>query len=65
MRRIITKEELLEFTIERYNFYNQIFKYHDYSTISRYYLQDFMQDLLLIQNFASSKDDPIQGDGEG
>lgn len=61
MERIKSKEELLEFVIKKYALYNRHFNDTNDEHISKYYLKDFMQDLLLIQNFASSKD----ANGEG
>lgn len=62
MQRIETQQELLLFAVQRYNHYNKIYQEAHGSSISVYYLKDFLNDLLLIQRFAS-KDDSISGEG--
>jgi hypothetical protein len=51
-RRITTKKELLDFTIEKYAFYSNIFNQEHGDDISKFYLKDFLTDLLLIQRYA-------------
>jgi hypothetical protein len=53
--RITTSEELLEFTIERYKYYRSVFDHGPRDNVSRWYVQDFLKDLLLIQNFAHNQ----------
>lgn len=57
MQRIESQQELLLFAVQRYNHYNKIYQEAHGSSISVYYLKDFLNDLLLIQRFASKEDD--------
>lgn len=61
MQRITTKKELLDFTIEKYALYSKVLKSRQ-DMVSVYYVRDFMNDLLLIQRYASLEDD-VSGQG--
>ena len=53
LKRITSREELLEYVVSLYARYNKDFKTEQSDFISRYYLQDFLKHLLLIQRYAS------------
>lgn len=54
--RIKSKQELLDYSIGRYNFYRKILNSESTQFVPKFYLQEFLKDLLLIQAFANSKD---------
>jgi hypothetical protein len=56
-RRLKSKKELLDYTIEKYAFYTKIFNEEHSGVISKFYLKDFLTDLLLIQRYADRKED--------
>jgi hypothetical protein len=55
-KRIKSKEELLNFTVDRYTFYTKMSRLEHGELISRHYLKDFLTDLLLIQAYADEDD---------
>lgn len=61
MQRIETIQDLLDFTVEKYSYYAKIFQANR-DSVTVYYVKDFMNDLLLIQRFASKEND-ISGEG--
>lgn len=63
-RRIQSKEELLDFAIERYRYYNGIVNKSS-DLVSHLHLYDFLADLVLIQNFASKQDEISKERTEG
>lgn len=70
MKRINDDKELLEFTIERYNYYNSAFLredkgsvYDSFTGVTHFYLKDFLNDLLVIQRYAAKEKQ--NGNGEG
>ena len=60
--RITTRQELLDYAIGRYNFYRKIRDTEHSDHITKFYLNDFMKDLLLIQGYANSKEDDNESD---
>lgn len=64
-QRIESKEELLDFVIDKYKFYRKIFTTEHSDHVSKYYLNDFLSDLLLIQHFASKEEDNDTVEGTG
>jgi hypothetical protein len=57
LKRITSKEELLDYVVNLYTQYSKEFKSEKSDFISRYYLQDFLKHLILIQRYASKDDD--------
>lgn len=53
MKRIQSNEQLLEYVVKKYYVYEKAFRAEPGALISKYYLTDFLQDLLLIQRFVS------------
>lgn len=62
MLRINTQKELLDFTVQKYAYYSKVLKSPE-DMISVYYLRDFLNDLLLIQRYASKDGEANSGEG--
>lgn len=62
-KRIKSKKELLNFAIERYTHYNKTFNDEHGDMISKFYLKDFLTDLLFIQRYADGDDNDDSGKG--
>lgn len=53
LTRLQSQQELLEFVVTRYRAYKKVFDTEHDDYVSRFYLKDFLNDLLIIQRFAS------------
>ena len=55
--RLQSQQELLEFVVTKYRAYKKVYDDDPTDFVSRYYLKDIMNDLLIIQRFASGNRD--------
>jgi len=56
-KRLQSKKELLEFVVDMHTRYSKLFDGTHSEFVSRYYLKDFLRDIVVIQHYASKKDD--------